>query len=140
MNKGYVVQVIGPVVDVKFENATLPSINTALKIKVNSIVTSASNHLTLEVAMHIGDHTVRCIAMDATEGIIRGMEVEDTGLPILVPVGRETLGRIFNVLGETIDGKEKLTDDVKKMPIHKEAPKLSELSGKMDFRNWYKSY
>lgn len=64
--------------------------------------------------MHIGDHTVRCIAMDATEGIIRGMEVEDTGLPILVPVGRETLGRIFNVLGETIDGKEKLTDDVKK--------------------------
>ena len=132
MNKGYVVQVIGPVVDVKFENATLPSINTALKIKVNSIVTSASNHLTLEVAMHIGDHTVRCIAMDATEGIIRGMEVEDTGLPILVPVGRETLGRIFNVLGETIDGKEKLTDDVKKMPIHKEAPKLSELSGKME--------
>ena len=130
MNKGYVVQVIGPVVDVKFENATLPNINNALKIK--GMVTSTLHNLTLEVAMHIGDNIVRCIAMDATEGIIRGMEVEDTGLPILVPVGRETLGRIFNVLGETIDGKEKLTDDVKKMPIHKEAPKLSELSGKME--------
>lgn len=94
MNKGYVVQVIGPVVDVKFENATLPNINNALKIK--GMVTSTLHNLTLEVAMHIGDNIVRCIAMDATEGIIRGMEVEDTGLPILVPVGRETLGRIFN--------------------------------------------
>ncbi len=133
MNKGYVVQIIGPVVDVKFEHGELPMINNALKLTIPK----EKNHgvalnLTLEVAMHIGDHTVRCIAMDATEGIIRGMEVVDTESPIKVPVGYETLGRIFNVLGETIDGKGQLPETVQRMPIHRDAPKLTDLSGKVE--------
>ena len=124
MNKGYVVQIIGPVVDVKFEHGELPMINNALKLTIPK----EENHgvalnLTLEVAMHIGDHTVRCIAMDATEGIIRGMEVVDTESSIKVPVGYETLGRIFNVLGETIDGKGQLPETVQRMPIHREKSK-----------------
>lgn len=133
MNKGYVVQIIGPVVDVKFEHGELPMINNGLKLTIPK----EQNHgvalnLTLEVAMHIGDHTVRCIAMDATEGIIRGMEVVDTESSIKVPVGYETLGRIFNVLGETIDGKGQLPETVQRMPIHRDAPKLTDLSGKVE--------
>lgn len=133
MNKGYVVQIIGPVADVKFEHGELPMINNALKLTIPK----EQNHgvalnLTLEVAMHIGDHTVRCIAMDATEGIIRGMEVVDTESSIKVPVGYETLGRIFNVLGETIDGKGQLPETVQRMPIHRDAPKLTDLSGKVE--------
>lgn len=133
MNKGYVVQIIGPVVDVKFEHGELPMINNALKLTIPK----EQNHgvalnLTLEVAMHIGDHTVRCIAMDPTEGIIRGMEVVDTESSIKVPVGYETLGRIFNVLGETIDGKGQLPETVQRMPIHRDAPKLTDLSGKVE--------
>lgn len=133
MNKGYVVQIIGPVVDVKFEHGELPMINNSLKLTIPK----EENHgvalnLTLEVAMHIGDHTVRCIAMDATEGIIRGMEVVDTESSIKVPVGYETLGRIFNVLGETIDGKGQLPETVQRMPIHRDAPKLTDLSGKVE--------
>ena len=133
MNKGYVVQIIGPVVDVKFEHGELPMINNALKLTIPK----EENHgvalnLTLEVAMHIGDHTVRCIAMDATEGSIRGMEVVDTESSIKVPVGYETLGRIFNVLGETIDGKGQLPETVQRMPIHRDAPKLTDLSGKVE--------
>ena len=130
MNKGHVVQVIGPVVDVKFDNGNLPAINNALKLE--SKLNDLEINLTLEVAMHIGDNTVRCIAMDATDGIIRGMEVIDSGSAIKVPVGHATLGRIFNVLGETIDGKDELDKNVKKMPIHREAPKLSDLSGKVE--------
>ena len=130
MNKGHVVQVIGPVVDVKFANGNLPAINNALKLVSNE--NNLNINLTLEVAMHVGDNTVRCIAMDATDGIVRGMEVIDTENPIEVPVGRDTLGRIFNVLGETIDGKNELDKNVKKMPIHREAPKLSDLSGKVE--------
>ena len=133
MINGYVVQIIGPVVDVKFEHGELPMINNALKLTIPK----EQNHgvalnLTLEVAMHIGDHTVRCIAMDATEGIIRGMEVVDTESSIKVPVGYETLGRIFNVLGETIDGKGQLPETVQRMPIHRDAPKLTDLSGKVE--------
>lgn len=133
MNKGYVVQITGPVVDVKFEHGKLPVINNALKLSVPASKNNGVEiNLTLEVAMHIGDHTVRCIAMDATEGIVRGMEVEDTGSPIEVPVGRETLGRIFNVLGNTIDGKQELPSTTMKMPIHRPAPELSDLSGKVE--------
>lgn len=133
MNKGYVVQITGPVVDVKFEYGKLPIINNALIVKVpESKNNGVEINLTLEVAMHIGDHTVRCIAMDATEGIVRGMEVEDTGSPIQVPVGRETLGRIFNVLGNTIDGKQALPSSTMKLPIHRPAPELSDLSGKVE--------
>ena len=133
MNKGYIVQVMGPVVDVKFEEGKLPKINNALKVKVPAALNNGIEiNLTLEVASHIGDNTVRTIAMDATEGLVRGMEVEDTTNPIMVPVGEVTLGRIFNVLGDAIDGKEEIPADVKKMPIHRNPPSLEELSGKVE--------
>ncbi len=116
---GHIVEVKGPVVDCKFDKKNLPSINDALKVK--------SNNLTLEVALHVGDGKVRCIAMDSTDGLVRGMEVEATGAPITIPVGKGTLGRVFNVLGEAIDDKGEIKD-VEMMPIHREAPKLDELS------------
>ena len=130
MNKGRVVQVLGPVVDVKFDSGKLPKINDALRIDVQEN-NQVEIHLTLEVALHVGDNTVRCVAMDATEGIRRGMEVVDTENPIMVPVGPKTLGRLFNVLGETIDNKEEVKD-TEKMPIHRPAPKLTDLSGKVE--------
>ncbi len=130
MNKGRVVQVLGPVVDVKFDSGKLPKINDALRIDVQE-ENQEEIHLTLEVALHVGDNTVRCVAMDATEGIRCGMEVVDTENPIMVPVGPKTLGRLFNVLGETIDNKEEVKD-TDKMPIHRPAPKLTDLSGKVE--------
>ncbi len=132
MNKGKVTQVMGPVIDVKFEEE-LPEINHALTINVDA----EDNHnvaidLTLEVSLHLGDNVVRTIAMDSTDGIVRGMEVVDTKAPISVPVGNETLGRIFNVLGDEIDGKGELSDDVQRDPIHRPAPKLDELSSEVE--------
>lgn len=129
---GKVVEVKGPVVDVLFEDGNLPNINDALKINVSK----EENHnveinLTLEVALHIGNKIVRCIAMDSTDGLVRGMKVLNTNKPIMVPVGEKTLGRLFNVLGEPIDNKESL-DNEPKMPIHKEAPKLEELSSNVE--------
>ena len=118
------------VVDVKFDSGKLPKINDALRIDVQE-ENQEEIHLTLEVALHVGDNTVRCVAMDATEGIRRGMEVVDTENPIMVPVGPKTLGRLFNVLGETIDNKEEVKD-TDKMPIHRPAPKLTDLSGKVE--------
>ncbi len=129
-NLGKIVQITGPVVDVRFSNGMLPKINNALKV----IVDAKSNNgiginLTLEVALHLGDNIVRTIAMDATEGLVRGMDVFDTGCPISVPVGNATLGRIFNVLGESIDNKEDgLLASSMRLPIHREAPKLEELA------------
>ncbi len=129
---GKVVEVKGPVVDVLFEDGNLPSINDALTIKVNKEDNNGvSIDLTLEVALHVGNKKVRCIAMDSTDGLVRGMEVVATGAPISVPVGKETLGRVFNVLGNPIDRKEPL-DGVQKMPIHREAPKLDELSSNVE--------
>ena len=121
MNTGYIVQVMGPVVDVKFENL-VPAINNALEVVNNG------EKLTLEVAMHLGEHVVRTIAMDATEGLSRGLEVVDTGAPITVKVGKETLGRIFNVLGQPIDGKGELSAVAPTLPIHRKAPTLKDLS------------
>lgn len=133
MNKGYIVQVTGPVVDVRFDNGELPAINNALKITVPEAQNNGvAINLTLEVALHNGDRTVRCIAMDATEGLVRGMEVIDTGSPITVPVGEATLGRMFNVLGDPIDGKPALDEQNLRMPIHRDAPTLEELSGKTE--------
>lgn len=133
MNKGYIVQVTGPVVDVRFDNGDLPAINNALKINVPKDQNyGVEITLTLEVALHNGDRTVRCIAMDATEGLVRGMEVIDTGMPIMIPVGEATLGRMFNVLGEPIDEKAPIPETNLKMPIHKNAPELKELSGKTE--------
>ncbi|GMA57557.1 hypothetical protein GCM10025858_20600 [Alicyclobacillus sacchari] len=100
MSKGHVVQITGPVVDVRFPDGQLPAINNALRIDYDGEV---SIHLTLEVAVHLGDNVVRAIAMSSTDGLVRGVEVVDTGAPISMPVGAGTLGRIFNVLGETID-------------------------------------
>ena len=130
MNKGKIIAVRGPVVDVNFP-LTLPNINNALEIKINA----EDNHgisidLVLEVALHVGEGIVRCIAMDSTDGLVRGMDVIDTGAPISVPVGEETLGRMFNVLGQPIDG----LDEVKSMtmPIHRDAPKLDDLTSKVE--------
>ena len=133
MNKGYITQVTGPVVDVQFSKGCLPSINNALVISISADKNYNNEiNLTLEVALHIGDDTVRCIAMDATEGLRRGMEVLDTEGPILVPVGRQTLGRIFNVLGKPIDYKPDVSGDTPRLPIHRDAPTLCELSGKTE--------
>jgi len=132
MNQGKILQVMGPVVDVAFEDQ-LPEINHALKIsnldQKNRVV---DIDLTLEVSLHLGDNVVRTIAMDSTDGLQRGMLVENTNAPISVPVGKETLGRIFNVLGETIDGKKDLSKDIHKMPIHRPAPKLEDLSNETE--------
>ncbi len=120
-NKGTVAQVMGPVVDVRFDEGHLPSINNALTIPVGE------RTLTVEVAQHIGDSTVRCIAMSSTDGLKRGTPVTDTGKAISVPVGKETLGRIFNVLGNTVDnGKD--PKNCERWNIHRTAPSYDELS------------
>ncbi|MFX3617560.1 MAG: F0F1 ATP synthase subunit beta [Sporolactobacillus sp.] len=132
MNKGYITQVTGPVIDVKFERGHLPEINNALTVDYKAKSSDEADiHLTLEVALHLGDDSVRTVAMDSSDGLVRGMDVVDTGAPISVPVGDATLGRVFNVLGEAIDGKP-LAADVKKSPIHRDPPKFAELSTKTE--------
>src|SRR5690625_3520098 len=130
MSKGHVTQVMGPVVDVKFDDDKLPAIYNALEVKLDESGSDEQTRgdLTLEVALHLGDNTVRTIAMDSTDGVKRGMIVEDTNGPITVPVGEETLGRVFNLLGENIDLDEPLPADVRKDPIHRESPKFENLS------------
>ena len=128
-NQGRVLQVIGPVVDVEFEGS-LPEINTALRISNPSISEKPWN-LTVEVAQHLGEHGVRCVAMDTTDGLVRGMAVENTGVPIQMPVGREVLGRILNVIGEPVD--EQGPVNVKtRLPIHRLAPTFAEQSVKVE--------
>ncbi len=117
---GKIVQVIGPVVDIRFSSDSLPSIRNAIHIK-----NGEDSEMTVEVAQHIGDDIVRCIAMSSTDGLVRGMDCKDTGAPITVPVGDEVLGRMFNVLGEPIDGLGKV-DAKKYMPIHREAPTFAQ--------------
>ena len=119
--KGSVAQVMGPVVDVRFEEGFLPSIDNALTMKIGE------KTLTVEVSQHIGDNIVRCIAMSSTDGLKRGTPVIDTGKAISVPVGRETLGRIFNVLGDPVDNKPAPVTE-EKWNIHRAAPEYSELS------------
>ncbi|PAF37150.1 F0F1 ATP synthase subunit beta [Terribacillus saccharophilus] len=123
MSNGIITQVMGPVVDVRFPNGHLPAIYNALVVQVNE-----TTSLTLEVALHLGDDSVRTIAMSSTEGVQRGKEVVDTGAAISVPVGEVTLGRIFNVLGETIDLDEPIQGEIKKDPIHREAPDFDNLA------------
>src|SRR3954452_4482138 len=131
MNKGRVIQVMGPVVDVKFESGHLPQINNALQI--SSQHDNVDIKLTLEVALHLGDDAVRTIAMSSTDGLTRGTEVLDTGAPISVPVGDVTLGRVFNVLGEAIDLNDKeIPKETRRDPIHREAPKFDELSTEVE--------
>ncbi|MFI3329194.1 MAG: F0F1 ATP synthase subunit beta [bacterium] len=130
MINGKVVQITGPVVDVKFEG-DLPAINNALTVKFSAKENNGvAIDLVLEVALHIGDKTVRTIAMDSTDGLVRGMKVVDTKAPISVPVGEQTLGRIFNVLGQPVDGGKAIKADT--APIHREAPKLDELASSVE--------
>jgi len=124
MNIGTVVQVIGPVVDVEFAEGKLPTILTALTI-TNKAIDDTEDNLIIEVAQHLGDNVVRCIAMDVTDGLVRGMPVKDTGAPIMVPVGEAGLGRIINVVGRPVDGLGEIVTD-KKLPVHRPAPAFLE--------------
>ena len=121
MTKGKIVQVMGPVVDVEFTDQNLPSIKDALTVELNG------EKRVMEVAQHIGNHTVRCIMLASSDGLSKDMEVTATGAGISVPVGRETLGRLFNVLGETIDKGEQLTE-AKHWVIHRDPPTFEEQS------------
>ncbi|ACL74659.1 F0F1 ATP synthase subunit beta [Ruminiclostridium cellulolyticum] len=118
-SSGVIVQVIGPVLDIRFENGILPDIYNAIKIPADS------GTVTAEVMQHLGNDTVRCVAMSSTDGLVRGMKAEDTGDAITVPVGKEVLGRIFNVLGEPVD-KAGPVEPTAYLPIHREAPSLEE--------------
>ena len=118
---GKIVQVIGPIVDVRFQQEHLPRLLTALIID-----TGNNKKLTVEVLQHVGDDTVRCVSMGPTDGLVRDMQVYNTDAPIMVPVGEITLGRIFNVLGEPLDNKEDVFKNCKRAPIHKEAPKYAD--------------
>ena len=119
-NIGKIVQVIGPVVDITFEDGELPALLTAIEIPLKD-----QDSLVVEVSQHTGDDRVRCIAMGSTDGLVRGMEAIDTGAPISVPVGKEVLGRMFNVLGREIDGLGKV-EAATKLPIHRAAPTFDE--------------
>jgi F-type H+/Na+-transporting ATPase subunit beta len=133
MSQGKIVQVIGPVVDVEFETGKLPPIYNALLVQgvENKDVFAYSQKLTLEVAQHLGESHVRAVAMAATEGLSRGMTVEDTGSPITVPVGKETLGRILNIVGEPVD-KGAPIQAKKTYPIHRPAPPFDQQSTKVE--------
>ncbi len=126
MNVGKITQVMGAVVDVAFENSSLPPIYNALQA-TNPTISDKEWNLILEVAQHLGEGTVRCIAMDSAEGLVRGMPVRDTGNVITVPVGEATLGRILNVVGEAVDEGAPL-DQVKRYPIHRPAPSFADQS------------
>jgi F-type H+-transporting ATPase subunit beta len=124
MNTGKIVQVIGPVVDVAFEEGNLPSILNALSV-TNPAINDQEDNLIIEVALHLGDNVVRCIAMDITDGLVRGMIAKDTGAPIMVPVGKECLGRILNVVGKPVDGLGPVNAKTM-MPIHRLSPTFLE--------------
>ena len=126
MSSGKIAQVVGPVVDVAFAAGDkLPEINNALVVYTDE---QKSKRIVLEVALELGEGVVRTIAMESTDGLTRGLEVLDTGRPISVPVGKDTLGRVFNVLGDTIDLEAPFADDAEREPIHKKAPTFDELS------------
>src|SRR5579862_8327002 len=128
--QGKIAQVIGPVVDVEFAGGDLPEINTALRIS-NPSINDKPGNLVVEVAQHLGEHSVRCIAMDTTDGLVRGMAVVNSGAPIQVPVGREVLGRIMNVIGEPVDERGAITAK-KMLPIHRAAPKFVDQSVRVE--------
>jgi F-type H+-transporting ATPase subunit beta len=127
---GSIKQVMGPVVDVEFSKGNVPPIYNALTV-TNKSISDTEDNLTLEVAQHLGDNVVRCIAMDATEGLSRGLDVKDTGKPIQAPVGRECLGRIINVVGEPVDEAGPI-GATKSYDIHKEAPSFEAQSTKLE--------
>ncbi len=123
-NIGKITQVMGPVVDIEFEPGKLPAIMTAIFI-TNPAISEEPDNLVVEVAQHLGDNVVRTIAMDVTDGLVRGMAARDTGKPITTPVGEAVLGRVINVVGRPVDGLGPISQD-KTMPIHREAPEFTE--------------
>jgi len=125
MNKGHIIQVMGPVLDIRFDDGTLPALYNALRIKNPSHKKGESEYIICEVAQHLGDDSVRVVSMHPTDGLVRGMEVDDTGGPIKVPVGEKVLGRIVNVVGEPADNKPPVEADTF-WSIHREAPPLEE--------------
>jgi F-type H+-transporting ATPase subunit beta len=125
-NIGRVVQVIGPVIDVEFEPEHLPELYSALKVHEGDV------RLTAEVQQHIGRNQVRAVAMSTTDGVVRGMPAQDTGGPITIPVGKMALGRILNVIGEPVDGGAPIPADAERWPIHREAPKFTDLEPKTE--------
>jgi len=130
-NVGKVIEIRGVVIDVAFTER-LPEINTALRIEMPERDGRPAIDLVAEVQQHLGDDRVRAVAMDATDGIPRGVDVIDTGAPITVPVGKQTLGRLFNVLGETIDEGEALEADSERWPIHRAPPSFDSLQPTME--------
>jgi len=120
MKEGKVKEIIGVVIDVDFAGGELPPIYNALEVAEAD--QPSDSRLVLEVQQHLGESLVRCVAMDSTDGLTRGARVVDTGAPIQIPVGEQVLGRLFNVIGEPIDGKEALPDDVPRMPLHRDPP------------------
>src|SRR3989475_1203107 len=125
-NIGKVVQVIGPVLDVEFEPEQLPELYNAVTVNVDS------RQLVAEVQQHIGRNQVRAVAMSSTDGVVRGMEVVDSGKPITVPVGKAALGRILNVLGDPVDEGDPIPADAERWPIHRETPKFVDLEPKTE--------
>jgi len=121
---GRITRVVGPVVDVEFEAGKLPNILDALFV-TNPGINDDADNLVIEVALHLGDNSVRCIAMDSTDGLTRGMEARDSAAPITIPVGEPALGRIMNVVGRAVDGMGDITSD-KKLPIHRDAPAFTD--------------
>jgi F-type H+-transporting ATPase subunit beta len=126
--EGQVLQVLGPVVDIRFPTETLPAINNAIEIKD----AARGINLVCEVAQHLGDDTVRTVALSTTDGLVRGMSAVDTGSPIMVPVGEVTLGRVFNLLGKPIDNGEEIPADAMRLPIHREPPPFTEQNVKVE--------
>ena len=118
-NKGTVIQIMGPVLDIRFPAGALPELLNAIEVP------NGDTTVVAEVAQHIGDNVVRCIAMSSTDGLQRGVEATDTGAAISVPVGEDCLGRVFNLLGQTIDGGEQL-EKTERWPIHRTAPDYDE--------------
>src|SRR6202051_3384975 len=130
-NIGHVIQIAGPAVDVQFAEASIPLIYTALRVVSEGFQVPQPIDVVLEVQQHLGEGRVRCVAMEPTEGMVRGMKAIDLGGPITVPVGRATLGRVLNVIGESVD-KLGPVNATKRMPIHRLAPAFDEQSTSME--------
>ena len=126
-HKGKVLQVVGPVIDVQFKSGQVPSIYNAIRVTSQGFDTPVPIDITLEVAHHLGEGLVKCVSMQPTDGVVRGMTAIDLGQPISVPVGEQTLGRVLNVLGEPVDGQGKVKAE-KRYPIHRSAPNFEDQS------------
>lgn len=124
-NKGKITQIIGPVIDVKFDESSLPNHFNSIEIK------NGEQKIVCEVIQHLGNGVVRCVSMSSTDGLTRGMDAHDTGAPITVPVGEAMLGRVVNILGEPIDSKGDIKSEFRS-PIHRSPPKLEELEASND--------